>query len=119
VKESAKAHQHRGPSPLRLRWDIASMRAWVWFAHPAVIGVLSPDAHLFLSDRYGLLARYHRRLGHEKRAQKLDATAARHFRLGGGHWPPPAVAMAMAAPQPWKIVDAIARIQLKGPHGVA
>ena len=114
MKKRSKRHrQQPEPSPLRLRWDIASRRTLVWFAHPAMLQALYPDAHLFLADRYGLLALYHRRLGHEKRAQKLDATAARYFCLGGGHWPPPAAAMAMAAPRPWQIVDAVARARTK------
>ena len=119
MKKPAKAKHSSGRSPLRLRWDIASTRALVWFAHPAILQVLSPEAHLLLADRYGLLACYHRRVGHEKRARKLDVKAGEHFRLGGGHWPPPAAAMAMAQPRPWQIVDAIARPHPKGPHGVA
>lgn len=103
----------------QLRWDVATTKALEWLIHPAVLKVTHPEVHLFLADRYGLLARYHRHHGNRRRAQELDLKAAQHFRLGGGDEPPRAVAVAMGRPRPWKFVDAVSHVHLKPPDGVA
>ena len=103
----------------QLRWDVASTKALEWLVHPAVLEVTHPEVHLFLADRYGRLARYHSRRGHSRRANELDLKAAKHFRLGGGYEPPPAIAAAVGRPRPWEIVDAVSRIHLKPPDGAA
>lgn len=108
-----------GPSPWRLRWDLASTHVLVWLAHPSAGGELRPEVHLFLADRYGRLARHHQRLGHPKRAVALDHKAEEHFRLGGGDWPPPAVAMAMPLPRPKVLRDAVARPGPRNPDDAA
>jgi hypothetical protein len=71
--------------------------------------MLRPEVHLYLADRYGRLARHHQRCGHASRASALNQKAEKHYRLGGGGEPPPAVAMAMPGPRPHVIVDAVAR----------
>ena len=103
----------------QLRWDVASTRTLEWLVHPTVLKVLHPEVHLFLADRYGRLARYHRNRGNKRRAQELDLKATEHFRLGGGDEPPPAVAAVMGRPRPWEIVDAVSHIHLKPPDGAA
>jgi hypothetical protein len=114
-----KPHQNAEPTAWQLHWDVASTRALLWLVHPSVLNVLRPDVHLFLANRYGRLARYHRRLGHKRRAQELDLKAIEHFRLGGGYEPPPAFAMAMGRPRPFDIVDAVARMNRRSPNDIA
>ncbi len=111
--------QETEPSLWQLRWDLASTHVLVWLARPSETRELRPEVHLFLADRYGRLARYHRRNGHGRRAVALDRKAEEHFRLGGGNEPPPAVAMAMPVPRPRVLVGAIARPRPWDPHDAA
>jgi hypothetical protein len=94
------------PSPWALRLDIASTRVLLWLARPSESRPLRPEVHLFLADRYGRLARVHARSGRRELARRSDEKAAHHFRLGGGEWPPPAVAVAMAIPRHPLFTDA-------------
>jgi hypothetical protein len=97
------------PSALHLRWDIASTWALVRFVSPLGGRALRPEVHLFLADRYGMLAEHHRNAGHHRRALVLERKAEEHLRLGGGDEPPPAVAVAMPVPSSSVPVDAIWR----------
>jgi len=99
------------PSPWRLRFDIGSTLALVWIANPTGRRLLIPDVHLYLADRYGLLARHHRLRGNIRRAARFEKKAERHFELGGGEPPRPAAAVAMAIPRTPTLVDAVAHHQ--------
>lgn len=111
--------EERYPSAWQLRWDLASTKTLVWLANPSGERPLRPEVHLFLADRYGRLARYHRRIGHLRRATELDRKAEEHFLLGGGGAPPPARAVAMPHPRPPVVVDAIARTAPRHPDDAA
>jgi hypothetical protein len=100
--------KHDEPSPWRLRFDIGSALALVWIANPTGRRRLNPDVHLYLADRYGLLARHHRHRGNRRRATRFEKKAERHFELGGGDPPRPAAAVALAIPRTPTFVDAVA-----------
>ena len=85
-------------SAWRLRHDILWAHALLWFARTARGGTPKPGVHLFLADRYGLLARYHSKQGHDRRARRLDELAAWHFKQGYPGQPPLAAAGVMPIP---------------------
>lgn len=107
------------PSAWRLRWDVGSTHVLLWLANPSGEHVVRPEVHLFLADRYGWLARHHRRLDHVGRAKDLDHKAEEHFRLGGSCEPPPAVAVAMPHPRRRGLVEAVARMGPTRPDDAA
>src|SRR2546422_11359499 len=82
----------------QLRFDLASARALLWVAPASGTGEVEPDVHLYLGDRYRRLADHHFRHGRRGRAERLDAKARWHLRLGGGDDLPPAAALAMPVP---------------------
>ena len=105
-------------SIFRLRADLISARVLVWAARVGRDADLTPEAHLYFSDRYRRLAAFHRARGHDARARRLQAKADEHDRLGGGDDPPYAAAMAMPRPRRWLATDAIGR-HLGGPDDAA
>ncbi len=96
-------------SIFRLRADLISARVLVWAARAGRDADLTPEAHLYFSDRYRRLAAFHRARSHDARARRLQAKGDEHDRLGGGGDPPYAAAMAMPRPARWLATDAIAR----------
>jgi len=61
---------------------------------------LQADVHLYLWDRYSRLAAYYQRRGNRRKASRLHAKAAAHFKGSGHTGPPFAAAMAMPRPRP-------------------
>jgi hypothetical protein len=96
-------------SLLRIYGDLAA--AWVLLAlAPAARARLSAEDHRFLADRYARLAGRWRRIGWLARAEANDAKAARHARAAGVDDPPPAVAVGLPVPRPYRTVDARGRV---------
>jgi len=91
-----------------LRIDLVTAKVLVWVASVGRDAELTGDAHIYFFDRYQRLAEYHRRRGHHVRANRLQAKAEEHYRLGGGDGPPYAAAMGMPRPTQWFVTDAIA-----------
>ncbi len=92
----------------RLHCDVLSARALTWLATTSRRGDLRPEAHLYLSDRYGRLARRYRRLGVHAKAGRYDDLAAWHFHACDPSPPRPAAAV-MPIPKPPMRVDAVAK----------
>ena len=99
----------RPDSIARVNVDVATAKALVWLVRAGRDADLTPESHLYFSDRYRRLAECHRRLGHSDRARRLDRKAAEHYRLAGGNGPPYAAAMAMPRPRQWVLVHARSR----------
>ena len=92
----------------KLRFDVATAKVVVWILSGGRDVELADESHLYLFDRYSRLAGHHRRRGHNKRANRLQAIADEHYELGGGD-PPRAAAMAMPRPRRWISTEAVSR----------
>jgi hypothetical protein len=115
-----KRANERPGSITRLRMDLMTAKILVWVAVASGREVeLTPDAHLYLFDRYQRLALYHQRRGHASRARRIQAKADEHYRRGGGEGPPYAAAMGMPRPRQWLATDAVGRHHVKGPDEAA
>ena len=102
-----------------LRVDLIAANVLVWVARLGRDAELTPDAHRYFFDRYRRLADYHRRRGHEARAQRLQAKADEHAQFGGSDGPPYAAAMGMPRPRAWLATDAVSRRHVRGPDDAA
>jgi hypothetical protein len=90
----------RQESRWRLRVDVTSTRALLWIATVGRQVELRPEVHVFLYDRYWLLAQIHEKNGNVARARRLKRKAERHWRLSGYDGPPFAGALAMPVRRP-------------------
>ena len=113
-----KAQDESKDSISSLRFDLMTARVLVWVASVGRNADLTPDAHLYFFDRYQRLADYHRRRGHNGRADRLQAKADEH-NLFGDSGPPYAAAMAMPRPRRWFATDAVSHHHLGGPDDAA
>ena len=102
-----------------LRLDLMTAKVLVWVASVGRDADLTSDAHIYFFDRYQRLAAYHRRLGHEARARRLQAKADEHYAFGGGDGPPYAAAMGMPRPRHWVATDAVSRSRFREPDDAA
>jgi hypothetical protein len=94
------------PLPLlRIYGDLVSARVLLALA-PSAKGLLSGEDHRFLAERYAQLAAGWRRVGWLARAEANDEKARRHARAAGADEPPPAVAVGLAVPRPYRTIDA-------------
>ena len=115
-----KAHQAQVDSPLWLSVDLLSAEVLVWVASVGRDAELTPEAHIYLFDRYRRLAQYHRAHGRAIRANRLQAKANEHYRASGGcDGPPYAAAMAMPRPNRFVRTDAVSRNRMDGPDEAA
>ena len=96
-----------------LRVDLMTANVLVWVVRVGRDAELTPDAHRYFFDRYRRLAAYHRRRGHEARAQRLQAKIAAMT--------PAELAAAIGMPRPrtWLATDAVSRHHLRGPDDAA
>ena len=106
-------------SIVRLRADLLTARVLVWIARTRQDADITPEAHIYLFDRYYRLAAYHRRRGHQVRAARLQAKADEHLVLGGGDGPPYAAAMGMPRPRAWFVTQAVSPHATNGPRDAA
>ena len=106
-------------SLLRLRLDVASARALVWFVSVGRDAELTSDADLYFMDRYQRLAHCYRRRGRESRARSMQLKADEHARHGGWDGPPYAAAMSLPRPTRWISTDAVSRRRFGGPADAA
>ena len=103
-----------------LRFDLLSAKALVWIASMGREADLTPEAHLYLFDRYRRLAELHRTRGRTAKALRLQAKAEAHYRAGGGEdGPPYAAAMAMPRPRRFIVTEAVSQHRLDGPDDAA
>ena len=93
----------------RIRIDVASTRMLLWVATASRVGEVKPEVHRYLGDRYSRLAHHHSHRGHYRRAERLEAKARWHLRLGGGDDPTPSAALAMPVPRRPTLTRAIGR----------
>jgi hypothetical protein len=100
---------------LRLLFDILSIKVLVWMFGKD--GELL-DSHLFFFDKYSDLADYHRDRGRIGKADKLTAIAELHFQLAPDDNPPEAGAMALPAPLPRTMTNAISTRRIRNPRTV-
>jgi hypothetical protein len=93
--------------------DILSMKVFVWVLGQLFTWAVDPnggilDSHLFFYDRYSDLAEYHRLKGRTVKADRLAAIAQAYYQAApDGDEPPEAAAMAMPAPRPPVITNAV------------
>ena len=91
----------RSVSPANI-WSLRADLAWarVMLRLVAVPGVTTPlpEVHYFLFDRYFRLSEVHRNRGAVRRADRLLRVAELHLERSGSDTPPPAAALALAAP---------------------
>ena len=99
--------------------DLASAKALVWVASIKGDAELTPDAHLYFSDRYRRLAGCYRAHGRFEKARQLQAKADEHYHAGGGDGPPYAAAMAMPRPRRLVRTDVVSSHRLDGPDDAA
>ena len=97
------------PSPWRLRCDIAFAKVVIWFAGVGQREKLSPEAHVFLYDRYWRLAKWHELRGRNGASRRLKTVALFHWDASGYDDPPPAAALAMPVPYPPSFTNAVAK----------
>jgi hypothetical protein len=102
-----------------LSLDLWSAKLLIWIASVGRDAELTPDAHLYLFDRYQRLARYHQARGRMAKARRLQAKADEHFILGRDDGPPHAAAMAMPRPRQFIRTDAVSRSRMDGPDDAA
>lgn len=102
-----------------LSLDLMSARLLIWIASVGRDAELTPDAHLYLSDRYQRLARHHRAYGRLAKAARLQAKADAHCLNVGGDGPPYAAAMAMPRPRAFIRTDAVSRSRMDDPDDAA
>lgn len=115
-----KTTRSDGQSFWSLLIDLLSAKALIWVASVGRDAVLTPEAHMYLFDRYRRLAEYHRAHGRLARAKRLEAKASEHYRPGfDDAGPPYAAAMAMPRPTRFVQVDAVSRKRLDGPDDAA
>ena len=91
----------------QLRFDLVTAQALLWVALVGRDAEPTPQAHLYLFDRYRRLADHKRRLGRVEAARRLQAKADEHYRAAGGDDPPKAAAMAMPRPRSWTFTNAV------------
>ena len=96
------------PSPAQLRLDVLWAKGLLWLASSGRLATPRPEVHRYLYDRYWRLAAHHERRGATRRAERLHSLAGFHYRAAGMNEPPPAVAVALPAPQRPRIVWAVA-----------
>ena len=114
-----KTQDKKKDSVAGLRFDLFTAKVLVWTVSVGRDVALSSEAHIYFFDRYERLAEYHRGLGHDARARRLQAKADEHYRLGGGDGPPYAAAMGMPRPRHWVATDAVGRHHPGGPDDAA
>ena len=68
----------------------------------------NPDIYFYLSNMYGLLFKYYKNKGNDKRTNRLDKKAEYYFNLSGGDMPP-AKSAAMPIPRPPIFVKAVGK----------
>jgi len=90
---------------VRIYSDLVTARVLFAIA-PSAKALLSAEDHCFLAERYAQLATRWRRIGWLARAEANDEKAARHARAAGLDDPPPAVAVGLSMPRPYRTVDA-------------
>jgi hypothetical protein len=114
-----KAPAPKKESISEVRLDLVSAKILVWIASVGRDAELTAEAHIYFFDRYQKLADYHRRRGRGARADKLQAKADQHYRLGGGDGPPYAAAMGMPRPRHWFTTDVVSQHRVGGPDDAA
>jgi ribosomal protein S15P/S13E len=104
----------------RVRFDLVTAKALVWVASRGHADAdLTPEAHVYLFERYQRLANHHRRHGHDARAKRLQEKADAHRRFVGDDGPPFAAAMGMPRPRYWVVTDAVSNIRINPPNDAA
>src|SRR5262245_4560028 len=86
-------------SRLAITSDLLFCRMLIWIASVGRDAEITRDAHLFLADRYGRLAKIHEHGRRPVRARRLREKAEEHFAAAGWDGPPFAAAMGMPRPK--------------------
>jgi hypothetical protein len=99
--------------------DILCAKALVWVASFGRDADLTPESHLYFTDRYRRLAEHHRSRGRAAKAERFRSRAEHDLDAAGYDGPPFAAAMAMPRPRRWLRTDAVSRARIDSPDDAA
>ena len=102
---SFEASMLAGVAVIRLRVELLSTRALLWFASVGRDVELKPETHLYLANLHFRLAAAYDSAGNPKRSKKHRGLGTQHASAGDPEPPCPAAAMAMPVPQPFTFTD--------------